>query len=378
MAARSLLPALPAGPFVIRLYRCSWSGSRETFSVLYCGEERYSREFAFMWSGAQTALSGAETMFSGNLLKYGLAPGIQGDVVLRQRFPGMRAAAGEFPHRPFLDAILELAPTLEEQIARVRSKAHRRRLRAQRRTRKYTARLSRDMRDFDLFYDSMYAPYVRAKFGERSRVDSREELGGLFQRAGHLLLVSEGTEPVCGTLLFPRASTLCYHRNGFAGGADWPARLLAERTAALELSLLEHAIGSGFRSLDLGFTRAVLSDGLYVHKRRLGCSFSVASYSPAFLVKIRPAAASRFLAAFPLLAATRRGFAAHLGHAPGEAPKPARRWKRVVKNYAFPGLAEAVLHTDVGPIDPGRVEYETALRRAMGDIPLRIAQSPDW
>jgi hypothetical protein len=330
-----------------------------------------------MWSGTPTTLSQAETVFSGNLLNYGLAPSIEGDVVLRQRFPGMRASAGELLHRPFLDATLKLAPTLEEQISRVRSKAHRRRLRAQRRTRKYAARISRDIRDFDLFYDSMYAPYVRAKFGERSRVESREELGRLF-RAGHLLLVSEGAEPVCGTLLFPRASTLYYHRNGFAGGADWPARLLAERTAALELSLFEHAIDSRFRNLELGFTRAVLSDGLYVHKRRLGCSFSVASYSPAFLVKIRPSVASRFLAAFPLLAATRRGFAAHLGHAPGEAPQPARRWKRVVKNYAFPGLAEAVLHTDAGPIDPGRVEYEAALRSAMGDIPLRIAQAPEW
>jgi hypothetical protein len=196
----------------------------------------------------------------------------------------------------------------------------------------------------------------------------------LFRRVGRLLLIDQRERPVSGALLFPRSDVLCYHRNGFLDGARASPLLLAERTAALELALFEHGIRSGFRAVDLGFTRAVLSNGLYVHKRRLGCSFSATRDSPTFAVSMRPAVKPRFLSAFPLLADGRNRPVAHLGYPNGQTPQAARRWKRVVKNYSFPGLAEAVLHTDAASDDPGRMHYETALQRALRGIPLRIVE----
>lgn len=379
-ASRALLAAIPStGPFVVRLYQGSLDSSGEPLSVLYCGEERYAGEFSFFWS--RNAEVASQTHLVGNLLRYAALPAAlqplreQADVVLRRLLPWSSPSPGELLHYPFLDATLRLASTVEGQIAAVRSKAQRRRLHKLWRRREYSFRVSKDASDFNFFYDALYGPYVRTKFANRAQLDGPTELKNLFRRAGHLLLISQHGRQVCGALLFPRADALCYHRNGFMDGASLPPQLLAERTAALELALFEHAIHSGFRVIDLGFTRAVLSDGLFVHKRRLGCSFSVARYSPAFAMRIRASIAPWVLSTFPILAGGRKRLVAHLGYRRGQPSQGARRWKRVVKTYAFPGLAGAVLHTDAPAEDPGRIDFETALRRALREVTLRVDES---
>jgi hypothetical protein len=239
----------------------------------------------------------------------------------------------------------------------------------------YRWTVSRSVVDFELFYDRMYAPYVRCKFGSRAHLDARSALANLHDRAGRTLLVWNGAEAICGALLLHgrRGAVLVYHRNGFRGGETWPAALLASRTAALELAVFEYGIREGFRVLDFGFTRAIPTDGLFVHKRRLGCSFVKASYSPTFFVRVRREARPRFLAELPLLGVARGGFVVHLGYGRGTPLRDGKRWHPFVKNYAFRGLQQAILHTDAPADDEGRRSFEGALRNALGSIPLELS-----
>jgi hypothetical protein len=299
--------------------------------------------------------------------------------VVRQAGLGWHLAEDEFAHVPFLDGWLQLQSSLAAQIEQVRSSAHRRRLRTVVRSGEYRWMVSRKTADFEFFYDCLHAPYVRGKFGAAAQLDPRHDLARLHARAGRILLVRQGADAVCGALLLQHETggVLIYHRNGFLGGERWPATLLATRTAALEVAVLEYALRQGFRKINLGFTRAVLSDGLFVHKRRLGCSFVRASYSPTFFVRVRPEARPRVFAALPLLGVEQGEFVAHLGYERSAALRPARRWRPVVKNYSFPGLRRAILHTDAPADDAGRACFEAVLRPALGSVPVELAGPTD-
>lgn len=350
-------------------------------SVMYSGSAMYARDLALLASSPGVRAR-EEVLFRGSIAGYFLSvrrlreSERDADLTVRQFGLGRRAA-DELVHLPFLDARLALASCLDDQIEQVRSKAHRRRLRWVARSREYRWTVSRSQADLALFYDRMYAPYVAGKFGSRARLDARGAMKELHARAGSILVVYHRDDPVCGALLVPRRSdgVLLYHRNGFVGGERWPAALLATRTAALELAVFEHASREGYRLLDLGYTRAVLSDGLFVHKRRLGCTFAPASYSPTFFVRVRSPWRPRFFASVPILTVERDGFVAQLGYDARTAPLPPRRWRNAVKGCVFPGLARAVLHTDAPPCDAGRASFELALRQALGPVPLEVAMA---
>ncbi|HXN40765.1 MAG TPA: hypothetical protein VN918_03185, partial [Myxococcaceae bacterium] len=277
-------------------YRGNLDGAEgQPLSLLYIGQEAHAPAFEIYLGGDGTRAPPApEERFRGTLLDY-LGPrgraeaDLDADVVVRQMFLPAGAHPGELLHLPFIDGLLPVAGSVEAQIQKVRSKAHRRRLRNVLRSSSHPWRITRSPSDFELFYSTMYEPYVRQKFGLRGHLDSRETLGELLRHNGRILLVRHLDKPVCGSLLFESSRTLFYHRNGFVDGASLPPLLLAQRTAALELALMQHASESGARLIHLGFTRAILSSGLFIHKRRLGCSFIASSYSPVFRLGVREA-----------------------------------------------------------------------------------------
>ncbi len=236
-------------------YRGNLDGAEgQPLSLLYIGQEAHAPAFEIYLGGDGTrAPPVPEERFRGTLLDY-LGPrgraeaDLDADVVVRQMFLPAGAHPGELLHLPFIDGLLPVAGRVEEQIQEVRSKAHRRRLRKVLRSASHPWRITKGPSDFELFYSTMYEPYVRQKFGLRAHLDSRETLGELLRHNGRILLVRHLDKPVCGSLLFESSSrTLFYHRNGFVDGASLPPLLLAQRTAALELALMQHASESGAR-----------------------------------------------------------------------------------------------------------------------------------
>lgn len=269
-------------------------------------------------------------------------------------------------YSPFLDAILDVAPTVEAQVSGVRSKAHRRRLRKVSRGREWDWSVSQQPEALEQFYRTLHRPYVEARFGDKQLFAS---LGGLQERlahGGHVLTVTNRGEPVCGAVLFDAPDGLDYDRNGFRLDSLQSPVVLSERTAALELAIFQLAQERSARTIFLGFCRALVDDGLFTHKRRLGCRFVPARGSARSQLWVRPELRPRFFSTFPLVMGPCGAFEVHAGLSQDSEPLSRNQWRARLKNFAMPAVRRAVVWTDVKAADPRRGDFEASLRNALG------------
>lgn len=327
------------------------------FSLLYVGRETWTREVEVYFKPAgdggvaASARAAARTnppavVFRGSIFDYARhrgriereAGGV--DMVVHEAFPGALAREDDLFHYPILTATLPVARSLEQQIHRVRSQAQRRLMRDLLRRGDYVARFAEDRGSLEAFRATMHEPYVRERFGAWGNVDSPERLREIHGRSGGVLFVAPRAEPdrpVCGALLLGEGGrVLDYNRNGFLDAGSWSATLMAERTAALELAMMKHAIDRRFDVVDFGYARAVLNDGLLTHKRRLGCSFAPASYSPLLRLRVRPGRRAEAFACCPLVVGARGEHTAVLGYDDGRATLTKRAWRGALKGFALP------------------------------------------
>jgi hypothetical protein len=113
----------------------------------------------------------------------------------------------------------------------------------------------------------------------------------------------------------------------------------------VETALLQYAVLEGFRELHFGVTRAIANDGVFIHKKRLGCSFRTnAAYLNAEL-RVRPASRALVYSQRPVL--TWRGgvpscAGGHLGELDTEAKVSAL--KEYLHLCAMPGMKGITLH----------------------------------
>jgi hypothetical protein len=153
---------------------------------------------------------------------------------------------------------------------------------------------------------------------------------------------------------------------------------MAARVAALEHAMLEHAIERRFTRVDFGYTRAFLNDGLFVHKRRLGCVFVPPRYAPLFRLRVRPGLRAGIFARFPIVAGTAGDFSAIMGY-DGTAPRLRKKlWRAALKPYAISmwdgaslapeGLLRAVVWTNAAAERARDPQGETAFREAMTEV----------
>ena len=286
-----------------------------------------------------------EVLFHGSLLEYALRRAdlenaANADIVAHEVFTGSSQDADAL-HYPMLEGSLRVAPTIEQQIRRVRSRAQRRLMREVLRADAYEARVLTGAAALETFRTTMYEPYVRQRFGAWGHIDPCDELRELYDRCGSLLFLAprgRPDEPVAGAMLLDERyakGALGYHRNGFVDGCAWAPSLMAERTAALELALMKLAIAKQVERIDLGYARAFLNDGLVLHKRRIGCTFNVAPYSPLYRVRVRPGLRAAVFARYPLLVGFPGAFTAILGYDSSAPPLTKRAWRGVLKGYAL-------------------------------------------
>jgi hypothetical protein len=181
---------------------------------------------------------------------------------------------------------------------------------------------------------------------------------------------------VCGALLLDEGpGVVAYFLNGFSDtGCGDPARI-AEHTMALELALMKHAIERRLLRIDLGYTRAILSDGLFTHKRRLGGNFIPQAGSPLFRVRVRPTRRAAIFARFPLLVGGPHGWTALLGYDDAAPRLTKRAWRGMFKSYGRLGLSQATVWTNASgerARDPlGEAAFRSALAESL-DLPCGI------
>ena len=277
-------------------------------------------------------------------------------------------------YSPFLDAVLDVQPTVEAQVKSVRSKAHRRRLRKVSRGRDWDWSVSSRPEVLEQFYVTLHRPYVEARFKEHQLVASLSGLQDRLADGGAVLTVTHKGEPVGGALLFETGDGLDYDRNGFRLDSLKSPVLLSERTAALELAIFQLARERSARTIFLGFCRALVDDGLFTHKRRLGCRFVPARASGRSQLWVKPELRPRFFGALPLVMGPVGAFEVHVGLSRDSAPLSKIQWRARLKNFAIPSVRRAVVWTDVAPGDQRRVSFEASLRSALGQREVEIRE----
>lgn len=277
---------------------------------------------------------------------------------------------------PFLDATLDVAGSLEAQIARVRSKAHRRRLRRASRESAWSWTADEAVAGLRDFYRQLHHPYLEARFGERVHHTPLEHLEERLRReGGRVLRVLRSGEPVCGALLFDTPAGLDYDRNGFRLDSLASPVLLAERTAALELAVFQAAQELRAPSIFLGFCRAYLDDGLFTHKRRLGCRFGPARATARMRLWVRPELRPALFAAVPLVAGPCEALDAHVGLS-REAPSlPHAELRALLKNFSLPAVRRAIVWTDLSRDDPRRSAFTAALEATLRGRPVDVREA---
>jgi len=379
---------LASESIVARRYVGALGGSsgRESVVLFFVGRGRFAREFeVYFREDTGRGIAPAATLFRGNLVQYLLhrarlaQEAREADLVAHEVFPGALAGADGHLHYPMLQGSLHVEASIDRQICRMRSRAQRRRARDLLRRGGYREWVAHGPEALEQFRATLYEPYVRARFGAWGFINDPAELRRLYASKGYILFVAPSagpSEPVCGALLLDEGSgVVAYFLNGFsdAGRRD-PARI-AEHTMALELAVMKHAIERRLLRIELGYTRAILSDGLFTHKRRLGGDFTPQAGSPLFCVRVRPTRRAAIFARFPLLAVGPHGWRALLGF-DDEAPRLTKgAWRGMFKSYRQLGLWQATVWTNASGErrrDPlGEPAFRSALAELL-DLPGRI------
>jgi hypothetical protein len=339
---------------VARRYRGVPHGSNEPFELVYVGREAFARELEVYFKRDDAdKIQPIDTMFCGSVAHFAMErrriarEADRADFVACEDFPGALAFEADALHSPMLDAELRVERSVAEQIRHVRSRAQRRAMREVLASCRYSTWVDASDRAFDVFEKRLHGPYVRRRFGDWAAVGDSETMRRLYARGGRILFVADGKsprDPVCGALLLDGGGTLAYQLNGFTSTPE----TIAEHTTALELALFQHAIDYGYARINLGYTRAMLDDGLFTHKRRLGCSFAPVCGSPLFRVRAGSGKRASIYARFPLLVGSPGEWTAMLGF-DGLAHPGKRAWHAKLKNYRVPGLARAVVWTPAVP-----------------------------
>ena len=371
---------LTASDLVALRYQGQLDGTGAPVTFAFVERAPFAKDFEFLLGASgKSPIAPPETLFSGNLVQYAMARAEveallqSADLAIRETFLSPDERDDEFSLHAFFDGHLPVAATLEAQLEGLRSEAHRRRLQKALKSSTEVARVSTAMEDFEHFYDVLHAPFVKERFGLAASLDPKEVLREQFASQGKLLLLSRGDEVIAGTLLLDRGNgVLTYHRNGFAGGGKLSGSQLSERTAALELALFRHAHDGGFRFIDFGFCKGVVTDGLFIHKRRMGCIFVAPEHSPLLRMRVKRSLSPAVFSRFPMLTGRNGELALRVGFTASTASKPQAEWATVMADWRVEGLREVKVFTGAPADHEAFKTWDAALRETMAGLPIHF------
>lgn len=282
-----------------------------TLSVHYLGRKRFADDFLMFYDrDAIDAAVEQSITYTASLQRFlrerrALTSCPEGaDVLIVDHlFEGNMRGQAVDTLAPHINGSLQVEDNMDAQLEAVRSKGHRRKLQAALK-RGIRWRRTHSLADFNLFYDVMYEPFVAERFRYGASVVPRQDMQRMFVQRGFLLLVEEDGVPVSGALIYTSRrdrGMMCYWKYGLAGADKLSPNVFGDRNAAQEACVLQYAVDAGFRRIDWGLTKAIPTDGIFAHKKRVGCDFHKTPNAPDFRILIHPRSRARFLSRFPLI-----------------------------------------------------------------------------
>ena len=381
-ARRALEEARRGDTLVYRTFTGPRAGGDAPLALHYLGRGRFAQDFLVFFSRAPGDANIQQEVrsqlrwpqFLRQRQALSRAPH-DADLMVIDRVVGLFAGKHTPAYVPFVEAHLPVAPSMEAQLAQVRSKGHRRKLQAAIK-RGFQWRKSRSPADFALFYDTMYAPFVEQRFQFDRSVISRDDMQRVFARRGFLLLLEVDGTAVSGAMMYVDAgdpTTLAYWKYGLADAASLTANVFGERNGLTEAMVLAYAVEQGFARIDFGLTRALPADGIFTHKKRLGCDFAVPADLPAsFALHVPRRRRAMVCAAQPMVVVEHDALVVWMGHqGPLDAAAAARLGDRL-RGGCFP--AAKALHLFVADCPDGdRARLEAAAKAVSDEGSVRVA-----
>jgi hypothetical protein len=246
-------------------------------------------------------------------------------------------------HVPFARALLPVQRDVDAQIAFISSDGYSRRLKKlARKTVPVTVDASSAA--FERFYTTMYEPLAKSRF-QRDALLDKASLEHVFARDGRILFIEEQHRQIGAFIYESRRypGMLSFLRIGTDVPPTDPNQH-TEMMATAEIAVFAHAIASGCHTLDFGLTFASPRNGIFVHKRRLGCSFVPFPGYPHWRVVVGRERETETLSSFPLFLLEREGLVLRMGF---DGPWPDADDKTLpslVKDVNFEGLARIEIH----------------------------------
>jgi len=149
----------------------------------------------------------------------------------------------------------------------------------------YSYAICRDSdKDFDFFYNKMYLPYARSRFGKAAYVKPYLESKTVYRSNGGIIFVKKNEKPLAGMLFNIHGKTL--HAWNF-GAHEGDQRFVEELAGeAALLFLIEWAKTQGIESLDYGVSLPFLREGIFTFKKEWGMSVNEQRDNPICALKV--------------------------------------------------------------------------------------------
>lgn len=213
-------------------------------------------------------------------------------------------------------------------------------------------RISHQLADFERFYDDMYVPFARQRYGALAFVRNRHALRRRFRQGG-IIWITHRDEIIAGQIFQIHKSILHLLGPGTPQGSPAPVKQGA--FSALYMFAAAYAQQQGLRWLDLGASMPSLRDGVLMHKRGWGATLTERQESSRELL-LRwgqwDDELARFFADVPLIFRDQNGLSA-LTAVPEHEPITAKTTADLQNTLIMPGLYRLYVIASDGQPPPG-------------------------
>jgi hypothetical protein len=203
-------------------------------------------------------------------------------------------------------------------------------------------RISHDPSDLAFFYERMFVPHIRRRYGELSIIEPYEKIKPFFEK-GMLLFVRKNGVDVAGALSLIQNETLVFRRTGVLDGDE--SHVEAGAQTALYYYQIKYANENGLRAVDAMMSHPFLNDGVFRHKKEWGATVlsDDESYTWVYLFHLGPSAKlAKFYEDNPMVISTVKGLQGLVGLS-GKDNSTQDVLKVFSKRYACKGLEGFVL-----------------------------------
>ena len=206
----------------------------------------------------------------------------------------------------------------------------------------FSYRISKESKDFDLFYHEMYVPHIRKRFQELAYFDPYDKMKYMFLQ-GFLLFIEEGGKSIAGVLCEIQNDTLFSRRTGVLHGDEDYIRKGA--SSAEYYFTLKLALENGLSKVDLLRSRPFLNDGVYSTKRKWGASVCLNQASDTWVFFFVPKYTRKVISFFemnPVISCKEDKMYGVVGWSSTDLPS-AKDHVKFTDQYYSPGLDGLVL-----------------------------------